>query len=194
MKTFQAELMEKGTTLIEMLAAVAIFAITIGAISGIFVSAIRTQRRVLASQELFDQTSYVLEYMGRALRMARKDSNGNCLTTCGIGCNYENPNYESWRIRFLNHDAICQEFFSENNQLKEKKSGDDTATFPPSGTPITSLKLQVNSLKFRIWGEDQFDDFQPGVTIFLEILGREAIGQPEIQIQTSISQRPLDAP
>jgi len=180
----------KGVSLIEMLAAVAIFAITVGAISGIFISAIRTQRRILAIQELLDQTSYVLEYMGRALRMAKKDSSGTCISA---GNNYENVSGIS-SIRFINYDGLCQEFFSENNQLKEKKSSDNTAAnLPPSGTPITSTKLTVNSIKFNPSGQSESDTLQPRVTIFLEIEGREAAGsRPKIQIQTSISQRDLD--
>ena len=183
----------KGVTLIEMLAAVAIFAITVGAISGTFISAIRSQRRVLATQELLDQTSYVLEYMGRALRMAKKDTAGSCLTTCGAGCNYENPGGNVSQIKFLKHDIetdtdICYWFFLENNQIKESKNG----ALP--GVVLTSAKLTVNSLKFNLSGESGSDTLQPRVTIFLKILGRGTTERPEIQIQTSISQRPLDVP
>jgi len=108
---------QRGISLIEMLAAVTVFVITVGAISGIFISAIRNQRRILATQELLDQTSYVLEYMGRALRMAKRDSNGTCIS---LGKNYENPSGIS-SIRFLNYDDKCQEYLKEGNQVTEKK-------------------------------------------------------------------------
>jgi prepilin-type N-terminal cleavage/methylation domain-containing protein len=195
-KSKNRKMREKGVSLIEMLTAVAIFAITVGAISGIFISAVRSQRRILATQELLDQTSYVLEYMGRALRMAKKDSNGNCLTTCGSGCNYENPNNENWRIRFINYDDKCQEYLKDGTQVKEKKSSDNSAAnLPISGTPITSSKIIVDSLKFNLSGQSGSDTLQPRVTIYLEVEGREAAGsRPKIQIQTSISQRNLDAP
>jgi len=177
-----------GVSLIEMLAAVTVFVITVGAISGIFISAIRSQRRILATQELLDQTSYVLEYMGRALRMAKKDSSSPpiCLTTCGSGCNYENPGGDISKIRFIDYNDVCTEYFLDpvTGQLKKTAGG--------TTSELTSTKLYVNSLRFRIWGEDQNDFYQPRVTIFLEISGRETIGRPKIQIQTSISQRPLD--
>jgi len=194
MKQWSSETIKsEGLTLIEMLVAVAVFSITIGAISGIFISGIRSQRRVLATQELLDQTSYVLEYTGRALRMAKKDLTGNCLTTAGAKYNYES---EPGRIRFLNYDSKCQEFLKEGDQLKEKKSTDNTAAnLPISGTPITSDKLTVNSFQLNLSGQAQppTDYLQPRVTIFLEILGRETgVGQPKIQIQTSVSQRDLD--
>jgi len=194
----------KGVSLIEMLAAVAVFAITIGAISGIFISAVRSQRRILATQELLDQTSYVLEYMGRALRMARKESTAtaecphvttDCLSS--VDLNYENSGNQD--LRFLNYTCTCQRFFLEaaTGRLKEHKDWTLVGGSPSGGTEnyLTSDKLQINSLKFSLSGQSQTDLFQPRVTIFSEILGRGAAGeQPKIQIQTSISQRPLDAP
>jgi len=193
MKQFNnVTIQNKGVTLIEMLAAVAIFAITIGAISGIFISAIRTQRRVLASQELFDQTSYVLEYMGRALRMAKKDKDG---TYIQVGKNYEvSPWGDS--IKFIKFDYatnsdVCYNFYLDSNQqIYESKNW-------AAGIAQTSEKLSVNSLKFNLSGDEigESPNLQPRVTIFLGIEGREAAGsRPKIQIQTSISQRNLDTP
>jgi len=175
----------KGVSLIEMLAAVAVFAITIGAISGIFISAVRSQRRILATQELLDQTSYALEYMGRALRMAVKDKNGDCIPA---GLNYQKT-HGGEGIKFKNYEGNCQEFYLDGTRLKEERAG--------SGNYLTSPALEINS--FNIGPDSSWspppDLNQPRVTISLKILGREAIeGRPVIQIQTSISQRPLDAP
>lgn len=186
--------MTRGLTLIEILAAVAIFSIIIGAISGLFISAIRSQGRVLATQEILDQASYAMEYMGRAIRMARKDLNDDCIPA---ESNYEtsasrvldSTTYSGPGLEFMNYKGICQEFFldTDDNRLKEIKAG---YTAP---LPLTSSELQVNSLNFNLSGETQADDLQPRVTIFLELLGRGASGaEPKIQIQTSISQRTLD--
>lgn len=177
---------QKGVTLVEMLAAVAIFSITVGAISGLFISAIRAQRRVLATQELLDQTSYVLEYMGRALRMAKKDTSLVCLSA---EKNYENG--IDW-IKFLKFEYatgadVCYRFYLSGNRIYESKGG-------AAGIALTSEKLTVNSLKFAISGDDlPTDILQPRVTIFLEIEStRITESPPKIQIQTSISQRNLD--
>jgi prepilin-type N-terminal cleavage/methylation domain-containing protein len=173
----------KGLTIIEMLVAVTMFSIAVGAISGIFISGIRTQRRVLATQELLDQTSYVLEYMGRALRMAKKDLTGTCITTTGN--NYE---LTAEGITFIDHteDSNCTEFILDGVQIK-KRIGVDT-------WDLTSSALQVNFLRFNLSGEPQTDNLQPIVTIFLDVSGRETGfgGRPRIQIQTSVSQRNLD--
>jgi len=193
----------KGVTLIEMLVAVAIFSITVGAISGLFISAIRSQRKVLATQELLDQTSYVLEYMSRAMRMARRESTPtaecshittDCLSQADL--NYETSGNQD--LRFLNYTCACQRFFLEGPRLKEQKDWTLIGGVPTGGTEnfLTSDKLQINSLKFNLSGQSQSEvpNLQPRVTIFLKILGRGTTERPEIQIQTSISQRPLDAP
>jgi prepilin-type N-terminal cleavage/methylation domain-containing protein len=185
---------KKGVTLIEILVAVALFSITVGAILGLFISGIQTQRRILVTRELLDQTSYVLEYMGRYLRMAKKDLTGKCLGTAGT--NYKifydvlnNPSI----IRFLNYQGFCQQFRLEGNEIKVLQSSDATEANLVPVAPLTSASLRINSLKFYLSGDAPGDILQPMVTIFLEIQGGGiAATQPKIQIQTSISQRNLN--
>jgi len=187
----------KGFTLVEILVVSVIFLLIIGAAAGLFVSLVRHQRRILAKQELLNQISYVMEYMSRALRMAKKELNCtepaepptcSCLTDIGYGWNYEiTP--EGKGIKFINHseDDVCQEFFwnEAEKRLEESKDGS-------SFVPLTSDKLQINLLKFNVSGESGGDLLQPRVTIFLEIQAKGAGDQPKIQIQTTISQRNLD--
>lgn len=185
--------MNKSYTLIEVLVAVSIFTIVIAAPTGFLVGSLRGQQKALASQKLLDNTSYSLEYISRALRMAKKDKWGECITA---KYNYENPSGES-SIRFLNYDLLCQEFFLQGDQLYEKKSTNKSANNFGDSIPLTSEDLEITSLKFRLSGESQTDNDQPRVTLFLEIKGGK--GQMEelrtlIKIQTTISQRNLDVP
>lgn len=185
----------KGFTLIEMLVAVLIFAIIIGAISGVFISGLRSQRRALSTQEVLNQTSYALEYMSRAIRMARKQlpPTSDCSATClsQNGLNYEISGNSD--LRFQNYNCVCQRFFLEEGQLKEQKEWRLREGILTGGTtlPLTSANLKVNSLKFNLSGAAQppADKLQPMVTIFLEIEGRE---KSKLKIQTSVSQRALD--
>ncbi|MBZ9578332.1 prepilin-type N-terminal cleavage/methylation domain-containing protein [Patescibacteria group bacterium] len=181
----------KGLTLIEMLVAVTIFATVVGAISGLFISGIRSQGRVLATQEILDQTSYVMEYMSRALRMAKKDLNGDCISA---KLNYEKTGSGTGGIKFESYSGPCQEFFREwdamegVHRLKEAKAGIENY--------LTSPDLDVVSFNIgpdASW--DQNDNDQPRVTISLEMESGRPVTTgppPRIQIQTSISQRNLD--
>lgn len=179
-----------GFTLIEMLITMLVFSIIIVAASGLFISAIRGQARTLAIQRLLDQTSYALEYMGRAIRMAKKDINGTCISA---KLNYATTTSGTGGIRFKNYEDDCQEFFREWDgiagvyRLKEVKA--------ESINYLTSPDLDTVSFKIGpsdSW--DQYDTLQPRVTIFLEIrkAGSEPEKQPKIKIQTTVSQRRLD--
>lgn len=185
---------QKSFTLVEILVAVGIFSIVIGIAVGIFISAIRVQRKALAEQELLDQTSYVMEYMSRAIRMAKKDDIGGTINCCGS----DKVNFEYFSgggkrgIRFRNYDDICQEFYLQGNKLVEHKydNSDDYGT-----NDLTSPALKVNDFNIgpnSSW--DQDDDEQPRVTMFLNIQrrGEKPEEQPEIQIQTTVSQRNPD--
>src|SRR4030042_6233037 len=69
-----------GFTLIELLVSIVLISLTMGAVVGIFVSAINGQARSLASQQLVNQSSYLLEYTSRAIRMAKKDDSSGSFT------------------------------------------------------------------------------------------------------------------
>lgn len=177
----------RGFTLVEILITIAIFSIVVTAGINLLGSALQSQRKILLSQELLDNASYVLEYMSRTLRMAKKDLAGNCIST---GYNFQNPGGDSSKIRFLNYQQKCQEFFLENDKIKQKKSDNATASFGDS-QPLTSKNLQVSTLVFEISGSSQEDSLQPKVTIVLGIQTKEAEPQ-RLQLQTSVSQRDLD--
>ncbi len=178
----------KAFTVIELLVAFMIFSLVIGSSISAFLLIVRHQRKVLLKQEIINQTSYATEFMSRALRMAKKDDLGECLSQGGL--NYENTDEEAFRIRFINHlqDDECQEFFLENGQLKHKRkisSGQETLD-------LTSDKFQISSLEFNILGESEQDNLQPRVTFLLEIKAKGAGDQPGLKVQTTISQRNLD--
>jgi prepilin-type N-terminal cleavage/methylation domain-containing protein len=178
---------KNGFTLIELLVALAIFSIVVGISMAIFLSALQIQRKALALERLLDQTNYVMEYMSRALRMAKKQTAEFpvCLSQNGL-------NYEITRagkgLKFLNYQGICQEFFLDVNlkRLKELKGGSEEF--------LTSSELEVESFNIKVSGASEQDTDQPRVTLFLKIKGKgqKPEEKPEIKIQTTISQRDLD--
>ena len=184
---------KKGFTLVEVLVAVAIFSMMISIFTGFLASSISSQQKALSSQELMGSVSYNLEYMSRAIRMAKKDHAGACLTTVGAKYNYE-TNVDRDRIRFLNYLDKCQEFFLDGDTLKERKSADSTAANFGTALPLTPSALSIISFKLGpsdSWGQDQLT--QPRVTFSLLMEGSDGGDDPvSMNIQTTISQRNLN--
>jgi prepilin-type N-terminal cleavage/methylation domain-containing protein len=188
---------KSGFTLIEILVAVSIFAIIVGVITTSFISAIRSQKRILAYQELFDQISYVKEYMSRGLKMAVKELGdllpgdllpSSCLSE--IGLNYQL--IDSTGIKFLTPISqeemlpglLCESFYSSStqiwHQIRERNID----------LPLTPPYLKVNNLKFNLIGEMQPpDNQQPRVTFVIDIETKDG---SKIKLQTTISQRSFD--
>ena len=183
---------DKGFTLIELLISVVIFSIIIAIVSGVFISTLKVQQRVLATQQLLDQTGYLMEYMSRSIRMARKDIGPNCLSADKL--NYEKIDYgfDNKGIAFKDYYGDCQEFFrewdgvAEVHRLKEGKT-DSYLTSP--NLDVVSFNIGPDSS----WAQPPVDvnDEQPRVTLFLKIKTKGE-NQPVIKLQTTISQRNLD--
>lgn len=199
----------KGFTLIEILVAMAIFSLVIGASSGVFVSALRTQRKSLAQQELLNQASFALDYISRSARMAKKELNcidpadpstcdplnlPFCLSGNGYGYNYELTR-AGQGLKFINTEKICQEFFLEDDRLKKGECSSNCSLAAQwEFSFLTSNKLQVEVFDIALSGETQQDSAQPKIDLFLKIKGRRwGVGEkPELKLQTTISQRDLD--
>lgn len=181
---------KNGFTLIEIVVVIGIFSLLIGSLSSVFVQALQSQKNILANQEALGQASYVLDYMSRAARMARKDTGGSCTGTAKL--NYQKTSsrtlegivYSGAGIRFLNYSNICQEFFLDSADLKLKESKSLLAP-----VDLTSAGLKVNSFNVALFGETQGDNDQPKATLFLNVEGKN---QSKIKIQTTVSQRNLD--
>lgn len=188
----------RGFTIPELLVSLFIFSLVMVGAGGLLISSISSQRRSGAQQELMDQASFLAEYMSRALRQARKelvDSPSNCLTTAGRGFNYE-LNLAGDRIRFLNRDNLCQQFFLSETQIFEQTSTSATAANFAPQVALTSHNLQVTRLAFFISGQGQQDNLQARATFTLELKGKtlQAGSQPVTRTQTTVSQRKIDVP
>ena len=176
----------KGFTLIEIIVTALIFSIVIGAATRVFVSAIKLQRYNLAHQQLLSQVGYAMEFMDRAIRMAVKDDNGDCISA---GQNYEVSDGNR-KIEFKNYEGNCQEFYLDTSVDSNKLVASKDTDF--SDIPLTSEDFKVNSLQFNVSGDIPGDNIQPMITVFMDIKAEGSGQQPGIKIQTTISQRNLD--
>ncbi len=182
-------------TLIEVLVAVAIFSIIIAGPTGLMVTALRNQHRILGQSEIMDNVSYIIEYLSRNLRMARKEmdcadkldpATCSCLTSSGYGANYEITR-AGRGIKFKSHrdPSVCYEIFLDNGVLKQTEDGGTAVT-------LTSDDSDVTLFEVRESGVSQDDDIQPRVTMILEVTKKGVTDFPKTRVQTTISQRNLD--
>lgn len=185
---------QSAFTLIEILVAAAVFCIIIVSIASVSVSSVRLQRHNLTSQQMLSQASYSLEYMARFIRMAKKDSDGLC--TGGTAWNYSQNS--SSEISFRDYNNQCQKFYLEGGKIKQNGTMvmPNGTNAPINGLDITSGNFEVKNLNFAIVGEREWpaDDYQPRVTIFIEMEGTGVFPHPKISVQTTVSQRDIDVP
>ena len=196
---FSSRNSEEGTSLIELLVAMAIFSLLMIAVSSFFISGIKAQRTNLANQELFNQTSYTLEYVSRALRMATKelDNPPACLSL--FSSNYET---DDTSITFKNYQGQCQKFYLDSGILKESRSWTRQNLGAAVVNNLTSSNMEFVNFKIKLQGEKQpsfsgdcsapdGDCSQPRVTLLFEVKIKNS-QQPAFKIQTTISQRNVD--
>lgn len=178
--------MNKGFTLIELMVAMFIFTLIVAAAANFLLSATSSQRSTLTTQKTLSESSTIAEYMARAVRSAKKELNNapqNCLTTVGRGYNYELNNDLS-RVRFLDRQNLCHEFFLSSSKIQERISADDKAQNFGQAQDLTSSNVSASILKFSLLGENQTDSLQPRVTISFQL--------DDVLFQTTVSQRNFD--
>lgn len=177
----------RGFTLVETLVALTIFALVGGLGVNFLLSGLSAQRQALESQGAMDEISFVMEYMARALREARKDL-GNPLECLDVaGNNYEAP---VGRVRFLDKGGVCRDFYlnTGDHRLYELRK---VGVVVLGDEALTSDNLEVTKFLVALRGRSQTDNEQPRVTLALEV---KIIGKPDklIQVETTLSQRRLD--
>ncbi len=138
-KLFQKQKKEKGFTLIEMIVASFVFLLVIIVVISVLISTIRSQNLVLEDQKVLAELSYAMEYMSRALRMAKSDDTGNC-SPHGIYSKIDN------RIKFLNYEGKCQHFYLEEGTIKTRIE----ETNLTSGINLTSDKINIENFLIEL--------------------------------------------
>jgi prepilin-type N-terminal cleavage/methylation domain-containing protein len=166
---------QNGFTLIELLVAMSLFVIIVTIAVGSFISAMRTQRALVALMAVNDNASLAIEQMAREIRT------GTDFPTSGAACN----NLDN--LTFTNYLGNSVKY-SVNKGALVKDDGTSLLV------PITASNVNVKKLNFCVL--NRAGSNPPRITILLEVAvsSTSAIGVQGVatDLQTTISARNLE--
>lgn len=162
---------QKGFSLVELITAVAIFSTFSLIASGVFISAIKLNRRALNIQRADENARNILEIMFREIRVADTISGS------------DTPCPSSWvsTLTFTHPVSGQIRYFLSNDQLHREVKGNDSV--------ISSKDVRIKGLRFCLLGLGQDDLKQARVLIQLTVEAGQGNETTTNQIQTTISQR-----
>jgi len=166
-----------GFTLIELIIVIALSAGVFVLASGIFVQALKIQRRAFFVQKVQENIGFTLESMAKEIRVS------NISTPSSLNCPIS-PYSSLSIVHPVNGDI---EYFLEGTDLHRRLSGNGI------NTVLNSVGVQITRLGFCVSGNTVNDKAQPRVTILLTVSNGST--NPEynitIDVQTTVSQRLL---
>lgn len=163
----------------ELIVAIGVFSIAVSIIVGIFLSATKVERRVLATVNIIDNARFVFERLGKEIRTGKSFSLPN-----GNGSN---------KLCFTNDKNIAVVYQLSGNTLLRFEGA--CTVSPPANSEITSPAITVIYLFFYVSGEAAPPDTnQPRITITAGFRPSSVLNASSIiNIQKTISPIPLDA-
>ena len=177
---------QKGLTLIELIIALGVFSMAILVSVSIFISTLKVQRRVLASQSGIDSFRYAIEIISKEVRMAKKD-----LGACGhSGYVYFVPVSQD-QVSFVNIEDECVRYALTEGRLVKYMSGQDG--FSLGEMPVTSEDVFISKIKFLSSEarEGVGSGIQPRITMAVTFQPKTGASTTagEVNIETTISSR-----
>ncbi|MFH0846008.1 MAG: type II secretion system protein [Patescibacteria group bacterium] len=184
---------QTGFTLVEMITAVAIFALVMVVAMGSLLNVLSANRQSQAIQTAVNNLNLAMETMSREIRTGYNYHCGSCF---GSDCTTDNdcPAGDS-SIAFEPYngnpssysDQVIFMFDQDNQQiLKSTNNGDDYLG-------LTSPELHVEDLTFIVVGSDPSDTRHPKVLITASgYVQSDSNTQTSFNLQTTVSQRLID--
>jgi prepilin-type N-terminal cleavage/methylation domain-containing protein len=192
---------QKGTTLLELMVAVAIFSVLILMVTNIFKAVVDGQRSSLAAQNTQESMRFVMETMSKAIRQAQSLANSTeCRFPGGSAAVNKVYNIDSTHnlggansdiLYFKNKGGDCIYYFTANDVLYIASATPPVVGIPEI-FPLTPDEIKVSELDFDVVDDaiGAFHSVQPRVTFKMKV---EFIGKPEhkqtMYLQTTVSSR-----
>lgn len=180
-----------GTSLLEMVFAVAMFAVVMIIVVSIFQSITEGQRNAIASQNIQESMRFAFEVISKEIRGAKK-SNDECEGEFSHSTVYKIFNIGDGSdtgtdLYFKNKKSECVHYYLNNGQLMIDR---DSLTNP---LPITPSSVSVSNLEFVVTDDDigAFHSIQPRVTMKMEVKSSDTkvMHEQETILQTTVSAR-----
>jgi prepilin-type N-terminal cleavage/methylation domain-containing protein len=159
-----------GFTLVELLVAMAVFAIVISVATGAFIRALRTQRQLTSFAAANSNVSLMLEQMAREIR---------------VGSSFSQT--DPTRITFTNGrgEQVTYSYDSERKAVAR-------AIDAQPAQMLTSENVDVRNLEFQLQFADPHDGYPARITIVTAVSPKEqGVDTSVIRIQTTVSARSL---
>ncbi|MEI6596822.1 MAG: prepilin-type N-terminal cleavage/methylation domain-containing protein [bacterium] len=176
----------KGVSLLELIVAIALFAVLMLSATAIFKMVINGQRNAISAQNVQENMRYIMEKISKEIRMAQI-SNQEC-GTAAINKVFNTANGGS-EIYFKNQNGDCVTYYLENKRIKIMVGVNGVNDF------VTPAKIEVNNLKFYVVDDliGVSSSLQPYVVMAMDAKAvGQAINQQAMKIQTTVSSRYYD--
>lgn len=183
----------RGFTLVEIIVSVTIFTVVIMAGIGAILSINSVNRRAQAVKITMDNLNFALEGIVRELRLGRSyDCDNSTISETPPVPEDCTSSAGKDSIAFLDNQDNLVKFRYNTTEKRVEKF--DPERFGSAFIPLTSPDVQIDALRFYVYGTDPGDSVQPRIVVTLA--GRAGTTTPEIgadfRLQTSVVQRRVD--
>lgn len=179
----------RGFTLIEIMVALAIFAIVMTIAAGSLLTIVNANRKSQSLQSVMNNLAFAMENMVRNMRTGTAYH-------CGSSGNLETPQNCSGGDDFLALEAVGGSPGSSSDQVVYRLNGariEKSENGGASFLPITAPEIEVTNLSFYVEGAALGDGEQPKIIMTIAgEAGASARTRTDFSLQTTISQRILD--
>lgn len=179
---------QKGTTLLELVVAVAIFSVIVLSATAIFRWVIEGQRNAITSQNVQESMRYALEVISKEIKHAQKADSGNCPTGVPGGKIFQSTSSDTI-LDFKNKNDKCVTYSVDSGTNRFKIKRTDLGGGNAIEDYITPNDIKVSNLKFVVVPDNSQSQGQAKVTLRMDIEAN--IGKSEhkqkMTIQTTIS-------
>jgi prepilin-type N-terminal cleavage/methylation domain-containing protein len=166
-------------TLLEVIVAVAIFAVIVLASAQIFQAVVSSQVTGFSETALQDDIRYSLEFFTRGARAAQRNTTTG--TVCGVPAGYTYYYGDDSALYFKSASGSCLIYYGQvdANGINRLMLSRDGAVFP-----VSSDKLNIQNLKFIVVDSSTV---QPLVTINFTVESNINPNLPALDIQASVN-------